>query len=137
VSLLTPRLASLVQPLFARGDYSKAVFLASKEVEMAVRSAGGFPMTAIGVNLMRDAFKETTGPLTDTTMPVPEQEARRELFSGAIGSYKNPGSHRQVSLNDPSRSYRVNLSREPHASDSRFPRSTVRNYGDYSINRYC
>jgi hypothetical protein len=30
-----------------------------------------------------------------------EREARAHLFAGAIGSYKNPQSHRHVGLEDP------------------------------------
>jgi uncharacterized protein (TIGR02391 family) len=101
VALLNPRLASIVQPLFARGDYSQAVFLAFKEVEIAVRTAVGADPAVTAINVMRQAFKENTGKLTDTSMPVSEQMALRDMFSGAIGSYKNPGSHRQVSLTDP------------------------------------
>jgi uncharacterized protein (TIGR02391 family) len=82
-------------------DHPQAVFLAFKEVEIAVRAAGGYPATTLGIVLMREAFKDNTGPLTDTSVPVAEQTARRELFSGAIGSYKNPGSHRQVLITDP------------------------------------
>lgn len=50
---------------------------------------------------MRAAFKTKDGPLTDTNVPEAEQEAIQHLFAGAIGSYKNPGSHRNVSLTDP------------------------------------
>jgi hypothetical protein len=39
--------------------------------------------------------------LTDTSVDGGEQVARMELFAGAIGSYKNPHSHRNVDLDDP------------------------------------
>jgi len=50
---------------------------------------------------MRDAFKPKSGPLTDHAIEKGEQEARSALFAGAIGSYKNPQSHRDVNLDDP------------------------------------
>jgi hypothetical protein len=34
------------------------------------------------------------GPLTDKSLPEPEQLGLRSLFSGTIAYYKNPGSHR-------------------------------------------
>lgn len=88
-------------PTFIRGKYDTAVFEAFKEVEVAVRRAGGFDARAIGVDLMRSAFHPERGPLTDTTLPIAEREALSSLFAGAIGSYKNPVSHRTVSISDP------------------------------------
>ncbi|MFN7613033.1 MAG: TIGR02391 family protein, partial [Alphaproteobacteria bacterium] len=55
----------------------------------------------IGVPLMRKAFDKTTGPLSDSSQPEGEREALAHLFAGAIGSYKNPHSHRTVSITDP------------------------------------
>jgi hypothetical protein len=52
----------------------------------------------IGVALMRKAFDKSTGPLTDMSNPEAEREALAHLFAGAIGSYKNPHSHRTVNL---------------------------------------
>ena len=49
---------------------------------------------------MRKAFG-TNGPLLDGAATGGEQTARMELFAGAIGSYKNPSSHRNVGLSDP------------------------------------
>ncbi len=92
---------------FLRGDHDTAVFQAFKEVEVAVRNAGGFPTDRIGVNLMREAFATDGGPLTDSTIPVGEREALAHLFAGAIGSYKNPRSHRTVTLNDPSEAFEM------------------------------
>ena len=48
---------------------------------------------------MQNAFKEG-GPLSDATAEKGEIVARMNLFAGAIGSYKNPHSHRNVALDD-------------------------------------
>ncbi|HJS97861.1 MAG TPA: TIGR02391 family protein [Terriglobales bacterium] len=96
--LLDPVLAASVRPLFLRGDYDTAVFRAFREVEERVRLAGGFHAAAIGVNLMRDAFKPQLGPLADKAAPVGEQEMLQHLFAGTIGTFKNPSSHRAVTF---------------------------------------
>jgi uncharacterized protein (TIGR02391 family) len=96
--LLDLVLATSVRPLFLKGDYDTAVFRAFREVEERVRSAGGFAAEALGVNLMRDAFRPQTGPLTDKTIPTGEQEMMQHLFAGAIGTFKNPSSHRAVTF---------------------------------------
>ncbi len=101
---LHPLIATRVYPAFLRGEYDTAVFQAFREVEIAVRTAGNFPAEILGTGLMREAFrpddpKQTAvapGPLTDTTLPVAEQQAMASLFAGAIGLYKNPQSHRNV-----------------------------------------
>lgn len=101
---LHPHIASRVYPAFMRGEYDTAIFQAFREVEVAVRDAGKFGPDDYGTKLMRDAFKigekkgqpATPGPLTDTALPIAEQEAMTNLFLGAIGLYKNPQSHRHV-----------------------------------------
>lgn len=100
-SLLHPSIENKVWLALARGDRDEAVFAAFKAVEEAVRKAGGFGPTDIGVELMRKAFDPAKGRLTDTTKPNAEREALAHLFAGAIGSYKNPHSHRTVSITDP------------------------------------
>lgn len=100
-SLLHPSIADKVWLDLARGDLDEAVFAAFKAVEEAVRHAGNFGSTDIGVPLMRKAFDKTAGPLSDLEQPEPEREALAHLFAGAIGSYKNPHSHRTVSITDP------------------------------------
>ena len=95
---LHPVIAQKVWSQFIRGEYDTAVFQAFKEVEVAVRECGGFPANLIGVELMRKAFQPGTGPLTNTDLPEGEQVALRDLFVGAMGSYKNPHSHRNVSI---------------------------------------
>jgi hypothetical protein len=55
-SLLHPAIADDVWLALARGDLDVAVFLSFKAVEEAVRNAGNFGATDIGVPLMRAAF---------------------------------------------------------------------------------
>jgi uncharacterized protein (TIGR02391 family) len=98
---LHPRIAQAVWSAYMRGEYDVAVFQAMKAVEVYVREAGGFSASELGTDLMRKAFHEDNGPLTDTSVEKSERQARSSLFAGALGSYKNPHSHREVDLNDP------------------------------------
>jgi uncharacterized protein (TIGR02391 family) len=99
--LLHPVIAQKVWSAFIRGEYDTAVFQSFKEVEVAVRTVCKFPATDIGEKLMRKAFDISNGPLTDQSLPEAERLALQHLFAGAIGSYKNPQSHRNVSITDP------------------------------------
>jgi uncharacterized protein (TIGR02391 family) len=98
---LHPKIREDVWALYHRGKLDTAVFEAMKAVEVAVRDGSGLPPKDIGTILMRKAFDPNTGPLTDMATDLSEREARSHLFSGAIGSYKNPHSHRNVALDDP------------------------------------
>jgi uncharacterized protein (TIGR02391 family) len=100
-ALLHPNIADRAWPNFIRGDHDTAVFQAFKEVEVSVRQAGDFDDRIIGTDLMRAAFHTETGPLTDKNLPKAERESLAHLFAGAIGSYKNPSSHRTVTIADP------------------------------------
>ena len=95
---LYPEIAQKVSASFLRGDYDTAVFQAFKEVAVQVRQTGNFADTDIGVALMRKAFQPETDPLTDGSAPKAEQQALSDLCAGAIGSYKNPHSHRSVTI---------------------------------------
>ena len=53
---LHPIIAQKVWSLFLQGDYDTAVFQAFKQVEVAVRKAGNYADTDLGVPLMRGAF---------------------------------------------------------------------------------
>ncbi len=97
---LHPVVAQKVWSAFIRGDYDTAVFQAFKQVEVAVRQAGSYEHSDIGVPLMRKAFNPDSGPLSDQTALPGERQALSDLFAGAIGSYKNPHSHRNVAVND-------------------------------------
>ncbi len=95
---LHPIIAQKVWSLFLQGDYDTAVFQAFKAVEITVRNAGGYAETDYGTDLMRKAFNVDSGNLTDQNQQQAEKQARSDLFAGAIGSFKNPGSHREVEI---------------------------------------
>lgn len=99
--LLHPAIADEVWVQLAQGHLDVAVFIAFKAVEESVRQVGEFAQEDIGVPLMRKAFNKDNGPLRNAQQPTAEQEALANLFAGAIGSYKNPHSHRTVKLDDP------------------------------------
>ena len=99
--ILNTRIADPVWRALMRGEYDVAVFLAMKAVEVAVREASGLGDGLVGVKLMREAFGAERGVLADMSAEAGERTARMELFAGAIGSLKNPQSHRNVNLNDP------------------------------------
>lgn len=85
-------------PHVERSEFADAVFKAFKSVEIETRKAAGYPSEVIGVKLMREAFDPEKGALTDYTVPKAERQALADLFSGTIGLYKNPHSHREVEL---------------------------------------
>jgi uncharacterized protein (TIGR02391 family) len=107
--VLHPRIADKVWMAFMRGEFDVAAFQAMKAVEVSVRDAAGLGNDLVGVALMREAFSPDKGALTDTSVERGERVARMELFAGAIGSYKNPHSHRDVDLNDPAEAVEIIL----------------------------
>lgn len=100
--LVHPDIRVEVWLAFARDDVSAAVFHAMRAVEIAVREAAGFPKGKHGIPMIREAFSKkkdgSAGPLRDQNVPEAEADALMELFTGAIGSYKNPHSHRSVDI---------------------------------------
>jgi uncharacterized protein (TIGR02391 family) len=107
--ILHERIADKVWAAFIRSEFDVAAFQAMKAVEIYVREAGGFDAGDIGTDLMRKAFHEDAGPLTDKSAERSERQARSSLFAGAIGSYKNPHSHRDVDINGPEEAMEIVL----------------------------
>lgn len=100
--LLHPKIRDKVMLRLAQGDLDDAVFAAFKEVEISVRNTGGFADLDVGYKLMRMAFDTDKGVLSDMNQNAAERQGLSDLFAGAIGSYKNPHSHRTVQISDPS-----------------------------------
>ena len=95
--LLHPMIATEVWLSFSRGNYSTAVLLAFKEVEVAVRDVGGYTYEERGTyQLMRKAFHPETGKLTDANQSADEKQATSDLFAGAMGRYRNPHAHQNI-----------------------------------------
>jgi uncharacterized protein (TIGR02391 family) len=99
--LLHPRIDKEAWTDFARERYDVAIFVAFREIETEVRRLGGFDARMIGTDLIRKAFAPGEGPLAFADLPKAEQEATAHLFAGAIGTYKNPPSHRPVAHTPP------------------------------------
>ena len=98
---LHPLIAEKAFASYLRGEYETAIFQALKTVEVEVRGAAQLDLKSYGTDLMRKAFNPQTGPLTDYSEPEAEREALMFLFSGAIGRFKNPASHRHMGISDP------------------------------------
>jgi uncharacterized protein (TIGR02391 family) len=97
-----------VKSQFLIGEYELAAFAAMREVEIRVRELSGADSSLLGVNLMRRSFGEG-GNLADPELDPGERVGIMELFAGAIGTFKNPPSHRQVDYADPTEASEVVL----------------------------
>jgi uncharacterized protein (TIGR02391 family) len=97
---LHPIVATRVRRQFLLGEYELAALAAMSEVEIRVRKLAKAGDGDIGVPLTQSAFKDG-GPLADPKLEPGERKATMALFSGALGVFKNPSSHRQVEYDDP------------------------------------
>jgi uncharacterized protein (TIGR02391 family) len=87
-----------VRPLFLQSRFETAVFEAFKSLEVAIRNATRLGHEMIGTQLASRAFNPEDGVLTDKTAEKGERVALMNLMTGALGSYKNPSSHRRVEI---------------------------------------
>lgn len=86
------------RPLFLQSRFETAVFEAFKSLEVAIRQAAGLGHDMIGVQLASKAFHPEDGALTDKVAERGERVALMNLMAGALGSYKNPSSHRRIEI---------------------------------------
>ena len=104
LTTLHPRIVRHCKSHFENGQYDNAIFNAMKAIEEEVRTRIAADPTEIGVNLITTAMKKE--PIQITFSPVAaEQDAHYNLFKGAIGTLKNPHSHRFVGITDPIRAF--------------------------------
>ena len=95
---LHPTIAQKCWSSFLRGEYDTSVFQGFKELEVAIRAAINASDDLLGTDLARRAFATEGGLLTNATAQRGEKEALGHMMAGALGSYKNPHSHRNVAL---------------------------------------
>lgn len=79
-----------------------AVFQAFRLVEEKVRVRAGASDNDIGVVLISKAMNPNAPQIKFSDIAA-EQEGYHSLFRGAIGAFKNPGSHRTVGHSDAKR----------------------------------
>jgi uncharacterized protein (TIGR02391 family) len=100
--LLDDRIRAVCVDIFNTGHHQAAVFEAFRVLEIAIREAAGYDINQHGRSMIMDAFNENkNGPLVDLAASPAEQEAMRFVMVGAIGLFKNPRSHRDVTVDDP------------------------------------
>ena len=99
-AFLHPSTADKVSAALLRNDLEPAVFEAFKAVEVAVRDAAKLSADDHGVDLMRQAFNDKSGALTNMSDPIGERQALAHFFAGAFGVFRNPTGHRYTGLND-------------------------------------
>lgn len=97
-SFLHPTIAEEVWFDLSKGDYGMAVFRSFRAVEIEIRQRGGYGNDEYGLPLVKKALHVHIGPLIDKTALTQEREAELALFTGAIGIYKNPASHRDLTI---------------------------------------
>jgi uncharacterized protein (TIGR02391 family) len=97
-SFLHAELLQHVRPLFFQSRFETAVFEAFKTLEVSIRVTANLGHDLVGVPLASRAFHPDDGPLTDLQAERGERVALMNLMTGALGSYKNPASHRRVAI---------------------------------------
>lgn len=93
-----PSLHPTALRLYRQELFDTAVFEAFKLLEVSIRQAAGLGDECLGTKLAARAFNPESGPLTDMAAEAGERHSLMNLMCGAIGSYKNPQSHRHVGL---------------------------------------
>ena len=95
---LHPEIVKHSRPLYLQGRIDTAVFEAFKALEVEIRAAAVLGDDLIGTSLAARAFNPENGPLTNMDSEKGERVALMNLMTGALGSYKNPNSHRRMGL---------------------------------------
>lgn len=99
--VLHPDIQARCWNFYRQGEYDTAILNATKAIEVAVRKKAQLAEDLVGVEVMTQAFKPNEPRLRYSSIKA-EQEGMMALLRGIIQVYKNPQSHRFVSMQDAS-----------------------------------
>ena len=96
---LHPQISEETWNAVLRGELADAISSAMRAVEIAVREAGKFDDSLVGIKLISAAFGPE-GTLRDQNALKTEEDGIHHLFMGAMKAYRNPHAHRRVHVKD-------------------------------------
>jgi integrase/recombinase XerC len=99
--LLHPKIVERCYSLFEGGHFDAAISAAMLVIEEEVRDRAQLTQSDHGRPLIAKAL--ANNPIISFSTDMNEQESAFFLFSGALGYYKNPRSHRFLNTSDPIR----------------------------------
>lgn len=100
LDFLHPRLKEKCADHLHSEKFDDVILNACKVLEVYTRELARLKDTDIGISLMRKAFNPSQ-PILKYSDNTAEQESLSHLFSGFIGFFKNPQSHRFMEIKDP------------------------------------
>jgi uncharacterized protein (TIGR02391 family) len=106
IDSLHPQIIQRCKQLFDAGKYDEAIFNAMKTVEEEIRSRAVAEPTDLGVGLVSKVMNPHQPKLVFSSVNA-EQEAVHFMYRGAIGSFKNPLSHRFLDTSDPIKTFEI------------------------------
>jgi len=106
INSLHPKIIQRCQQQFELGQYDDAIFNAMKTVEEEIRARASAEPTDLGVKLVSKVMSPNQPKLIFSEVNS-EQEAAQSMYRGAIGSFKNPLSHRFLDTSDPIKTFEI------------------------------
>ena len=106
INSLHPKIIHRCQQQFESGKYDDAIFNAMKTVEEEIRARASAEPTDLGVKLVSKVMSPNQPKLIFSEVNS-EQEAAQSMYRGAIGSFKNPLSHRFLDTSDQIKTFEI------------------------------
>ncbi|MEG4582349.1 TIGR02391 family protein [Microcoleus sp. MON1_C5] len=107
INSLHPKIIQRCQQQFELRQYDDAIFNAMKTVEEEIRARASAAPTDVGVALVSKVMNPNQQPKLIFSSVNAEQEAAHSMYRGAIGSFKNPLSHRFLDTSDPIKTFEI------------------------------